>query len=166
MLRTACLAVAAAGERSAWIDGGTTIAGAFWTDGPYLVRPASHLDAIRAAGELLRSGGFSLLVLAGCDPQGVETVRLTRAAREGGTALVAIGTATSMASVRLSSRLVRWQWRRTPFGEPADARQATVRVQSRAAGWNAHVEFPLPVLPHELRLSLEPALVDRRGRPR
>ena len=55
--------------------------------GPYLVRPTSRLHALRAAEELLRSGGFSLLVLAGTEPQGTEPVRLTRAAREGGTAL-------------------------------------------------------------------------------
>jgi hypothetical protein len=38
-----------------------------------------------------------------------------------------------------------------------------VRVRARAPGWNAHAEFPIPVTRHELRLSLEPELADRRG---
>src|SRR5262245_61726942 len=34
ILRAACHAVVANGERSAWIDGDNTVAGAFWGDGP------------------------------------------------------------------------------------------------------------------------------------
>jgi len=176
ILRAACHAAAAQGERAAWIDGDSTVAGAFWTrdntfrvaesDGLFLVRPSSRLHALRAAEELLRSGGFSLLVLAGCDPHGTETVRLTRTAREGGSALVTIGDATSMASLRLTSRLVRYRWRHTPFGEPGEEIDATVRVHARTVGHNAHAEFPLPVMNHELRLSLESELADRRGLPR
>jgi hypothetical protein len=170
ILRAACQAAVAGGERAAWIDGDNTVAGAFWSiresDGLFLVRPKSRLHALRAAEELLRSGGFSLLVFAGCDPQGTETVRLTRTAREGGTALVTIGDATSMASLRLTSRVLRYRWRRTPFGEPAEAMDATVRVQARTVGHSAHAEFPLPVMNHELRLSLESELADRRGLPR
>jgi RecA/RadA recombinase len=170
ILRAACHSAVAEGERAAWIDGDNTVAGAFWnlgeSDGLFLVRPKSRLHALRAAEELLRSGGFSLLVLAGCDPQGTETVRLTRTAREGGTALVTMGDATSMASLRLTSRVLRYRWRRTPFGEPAEAMDATVRVHARTVGHNAHAEFPLPVMNHELRLSLESELADRRGLPR
>jgi hypothetical protein len=93
-------------------------------------------------------------------------VRLTRAAREGGSALVTIGSSASMASLRLTSRLVRYRWRRTPFGDPAEAKDVTVRVHSRAVGWNAHTDFSFPVSHHELRLSLESELADRRGLPR
>src|ERR1043165_1989200 len=39
LLRASCQAVVEQGERSAWIDGDTTVAGANWADGPYLVRP-------------------------------------------------------------------------------------------------------------------------------
>lgn len=166
ILRAAALAVHAQGERCAWIDADNTVAGAFWPDGPYLVRPKSRIHALRAAEELLRSGGFSLLVLAGCEPQGTETVRLTRAAREGGSALVSIGTAASMASLRLTSRLLRYRWRRSPFGDPAEAQEVQVRVSAKAIGWSAHADFPIPVLEHELRLSLESELADRRGLPR
>lgn len=166
ILRAAAVAVVAAGERSAWIDGSATIAGAFWQDGPYLVRPASRLHALRAADELLRSGGFSLLILSGAEPQGTEVVRLTRAAREGGTALVTIASGAAMASLRLTSRLLRYRWRHTPFGDPAEAQAVMLRVHSRAVGWHAHADLSLPVTHDELRLSLDPALVDRRGRPR
>lgn len=166
ILRATALSIHAQGERAAWIDADNTIAGAFWPDALYLVRPKSRIHALRAAEELLRSGGFSLLVLAGCEPQGTETVRLTRAAREGGSALVSIGTSASMASLRLTSRLLRYRWRRCPFGDPAEAQDALVRVSAKAAGWSAHTDFPIPVLAHELRLSLESELADRRGLPR
>jgi hypothetical protein len=166
ILRAACHAVVANGERSAWIDGDNTLAGAFWGDGPYLVRPKSRLHALRAGEELLRSGGFSLLVIAGAEPQGTEMVRLTRAAREGGTALITLGTSASMASLRMTSRLLHYRWRRTPFGDPAEAQDVTVRVSARSVGWNAHTDFPIPVMHHELRLSLESELADRRGLPR
>jgi hypothetical protein len=166
ILRTACQSVVLAGERSAWIDGDNTMTGAFWDDGPLLVRPTSRVHALRAAEELLRSGGFSLLVLAGAEPHGTEVVRLTRAAREGGAALVTLGTSASMASLRLTSRLMRYRWRRTPFGDPACAEDATVRVHARAVGWTAHTDFSMRVMHHELRLSLESELADRRGLPR
>jgi hypothetical protein len=171
ILRSACHAVVLSGERAVWIDTDNTVAGTFWSQSSsslYLVRPKSRLDAFRAADELLRSGGFSLLVLAGAEPQGTETVRLTRAAREGGggTALVAIGTSATMASLRLSSRLLHYHWRLTPFGDPAAAERADVRIDARSAGWNAHTTFSLAVTNHELRLSLESELADRRGLPR
>jgi hypothetical protein len=166
ILRAACHSVVAAGERAAWIDGDSTMSGAFWDDGPHLVRPTSRLHALRAAEELLRSGGFSLLVLAGTEPLGTEVVRLTRAAREGGAALVTLGTSASMASLRLTSRLLHYRWRRTPFGDPACAEDAIARISAKAAGWSAHTEIPIPVLHHELRLSLESELADRRGLPR
>jgi hypothetical protein len=168
ILRGACYSVVANGERSAWIDAEHTVAGTFWdvADGLYLLRPTSRVHALRAAEELLRSGGFAVLVIAGAEPQGTETVRLTRAAREGGTALVTITAQASMASLRLTSRLLHYRWRTTPFGDPAEAKDVTVRVHARTVGWNAHVDFPIPVTHHELRLSLESELADRRGLPR
>src|SRR5947209_11756702 len=47
ILRAACQEVCAAGERSAWIDADNTIAGAFWGEGAYLVRPTSRINALR-----------------------------------------------------------------------------------------------------------------------
>lgn len=165
ILRSACDAVVAAGERAAWIDGDSTVAGAFWQAGPTLVRPQSRVHALRAADELLRCGGYTLLVIVGVDPHGTEMLRLTRAAREGGTAFVAMTSNASLASLRLRSRLMRYRWRKSPFGDPAEVQDVTVRVHARTVGWNARVEFPLQVMYHELRLSLESDLADRRGLP-
>ena len=124
------------GERSAWIDGDNTVAGAFWSNagGLYLVRPTSRLHAMRAAEELLRSGGFSLLVLAGTEPQGTEIVRLTRAAREGGAALVTIGTSASMASLRLTSQLLHYSLAAHAVRRSGGGTRRH-RSRSRARGW-------------------------------
>ena len=165
ILRAACLATIAHGERAAWIDGAGTVAGAFWEDGPLLLRPKSRTLALRSAEEVLRCGGFGLVVLLGAEPEGTETVRLTRSARDGGAALVTVAPQISMASLRLQSQILphSYRWRRTPFGDPAEAQAVRVRVHARAMGWNAHVEFPLTFTHDELRLSLESHLVDRRG---
>ncbi len=165
ILRAACLTVASTGERSAWIDGLGTIAGQFWEEGPILVRPANRRNALRAAEELLRCGGFSLIVLAGTEPAGTEMVRLSRAAREGGAAFVALTSHTSMASVRLVSRIMprSYEWQRSPFGDPAEASSASIRITAQSLGWNRRAEFRVPIVSYDLRNSLEPGLPDRRG---
>jgi hypothetical protein len=165
ILRAACYSVVSGGERAAWIDGENMLTSNSWIDGPVLLKPITRRHALRAAEEILRSGGFALVVLGGTDPQGTEAVRLTRAAREGGTALVSLTSASAMSSLRVSSQLdpQGYRWQRTPFGEPAVAHDVLVRVRARAMGWNAHSQFLVPVMHHELRLSLEPGLADRRG---
>lgn len=165
ILRSACRTVTSTGERAAWIDGLGTIAGEFWEEGPVLVRPANRRNSLRAAEELLRCGGFSLIVLSGSEPAGTEMVRLSRAAREGGAAFVALTSHTSMASIRLVSRIMphSYVWQRSPFGDPAEACSATVKVRAQSLGWNRHTEFRVPIVQHELRTSLEPGLPDRRG---
>src|SRR3954465_12388089 len=131
-----------------------------WLNGPVLLKPVTRRAALRAAEEILRSGGFALVVLSGTDPQGQEAVRLTRAAREGGAAFVSLTNASALSSLRVSSSVDPngYQWHRTPFGEPAVAHDVLVRVRARAMGWNAHTQFLVPILHHELRLSLEPGL--------
>lgn len=165
ILRSACVTVASTGERSAWIDGLGTIAGEFWKEGPVLVRPANRKNSLRAAEELLRCGGFSLIVLSGSEPAGTEMVRLSRAAREGGAAFVALTSHTSMASLRLVSRIMphSYVWRRSPFGDPAEACSASVKVRAQSLGWNKQSEFRIPVVPHDVRSALDPGLPDRRG---
>ena len=165
VLRAACHTTVASGERAAWIDAEGTIAGEFWEEGPVLVRPASRLNSLRCAEELLRCGGFALLVLSGAEPEGTEMVRLSRAAREGGSAFVALTPHTSMASLRLTSRILpqSYRWRKTPFGDPAEARSALLRVKAYALGWNRETEFAVPVSGFDQRISLEPGIVDRRG---
>jgi hypothetical protein len=167
LLRSACFTAVALGERAAWIDGAHTTQGSSWAHGggPVLLRPRTQRHALLAAEELLRSGGFALVVLDGAEPHGSETVRLTRAAREGGAAFVALTTLTALSSLRLTSSLDPrgYRWRRTPFGEPAYTTEVQVRVDARALGWSKQAQFSLPVSHHESRLSLDPGLADRRG---
>ena len=165
ILRASCHSAARNGERAAWIDGLGTITGQFWEEGAILVRPANRRNSLRAAEELLRCGGFGIIVLTGSEPAGTEMVRLSRAAREGGTAFVALTTHTSMASVRLVSRIMpdSYLWKRTPFGDPAEAVSARIRINAQSLGWNRHTEILLPVIPYEVRASLEAGLPDRRG---
>jgi hypothetical protein len=163
MLRTACRAAVAEGHRAAWVDGARTIAGAFWEDGPVLVRPASPMHGVRAADELMRSGGFRLVVLTGVRPADAETMRLVRAAHDGGGALIIISDVTRMAALRLTAAITEFRWRLDPFGEPAEVEEVLISVHVRALGWDRRAEFQLPVRSHDLRLSLEPGLADRRG---
>jgi hypothetical protein len=165
MLRAACANTVANGERAAWVDGARTIAGAYWggDEVALLVRPTSHVHAVRAADELLRSSAFRLVVLSGVEPSDTEAMRLVRAVHDGGGAFALIAANAATSALRLTSRFSRFRWKRDPFGEPAVVRDVRVCVAVRALGWNAKAEFTLPVQSHDLRLSLEPALADRRG---
>src|SRR3982751_1383804 len=165
VLRAACNTTVAQGERAVWIDGLGTVAGPFWQEGPILVRPRTRKHGLRAAEELLRCGGFALVVIAGIEPEGTENVRLSRAAREGGGALVTPAPHPWMASRRMTSRIRResYRWRKTPFGDPAEAQEAMIRVRAQSLGWNRSADFPVPVVPYDLRISIEAGLKDRRG---
>jgi hypothetical protein len=165
ILRAACLTTVTAGERAAWIDGRGVVGSVIWDDGPILLRPKSLIHALRTTEELLRSGGFGLVVLSGLEPARTETVRLTRAVREGGSALVTLTRETSMASLHLTSRLLPngYRWRRDPFGGPAEAQLAVIHVRAQAPGWSAQTDLSIPIAHHELRLSLDAELADRRG---
>jgi hypothetical protein len=165
ILRAASQTTVLNGERAVWIDGKGTIAGAFWEEGPVLVRPRTRREGLRASEELLRCGGFALVVVAGIEPEGMENVRLSRAAREGGGALVTLTTHTSMASLRVSSSILResYRWRKDPFGDPADAEEAKIRIRAHSLGWSRSVDIPIKVVPFDVRVSLEGGLVDRRG---
>jgi hypothetical protein len=164
ILRATSQALLAAGERAAWIDGGHT-AGPFWTDGPLLIRPTGRINALRWGEGLLHCGGFALVVLAGVEPQATEAVRLARAAHTGGGAFIALTTSAVMAGLRVTSRVLAdsYEWSRGPFADPAAVRAATVDVRVRAPGWNESARVVLPITPYDLRLSLDPELVDRRG---
>ena len=81
VLRSACGTVVTGGERAVWVDGAGVIAGAYWGvgprrsgrgavregagAGPLLFRPSDPVNAAACAEELLRSGGFALVVLMG-----------------------------------------------------------------------------------------------------
>lgn len=165
-LRASCLAAVGRGERAAWVDGAGLVTADTWREGPLLVRPAGEVEALKCAEELLRSGGYALVVLAGADRQVARAgVRLGRAAREGGAAFVALGGDAPVAHLRLASRIRPddYRWVRGAFGEPAEVVAVTVRVRARSLGWSGEAEFRLPVLSHGQRLAPAPWLADRRG---
>ena len=187
LLRSACRAVLAAGERAAWVDATATRSAAWmaaWGASggsrgvlhvpppatpeliPLLVQARTRLDALRCAEYLLRSAAFALVVVdppPGEPPQGTETVRLTRSARDGGAALVVLTERGSMAALRVASRLLLRgvRWRHGPFG-PAAPVAVRAEVRARALGWHARVEVPLTVAAYDIRDALEPGR-DRRG---
>src|SRR5687768_6682890 len=79
LLYAATQAVAGRGERAAWIDGAGTIAGDSWKPGALLLKPEGELESLICAEELLRSGGFGLVVLSGAGRAFLqEDVRLSR----------------------------------------------------------------------------------------
>ena len=166
VLRSACAAVVADGERAAWVDGAGVVAGAYWDDGPFLFRPGPA-DAAACAEELLRSGGFALVVLTG-GGAGLgdgEGVRLGRGAREGGTAFVAVARGAPVSHLRMRTAFEPggFRWREGPFGEPSVLESVMVQARLESMGLDRRVRFRLGVEYHDVRLSLEPRLVDRRG---
>jgi hypothetical protein len=130
-----------------------------------VVRPDNLELALRAAEILLRSGGLSLVVLTGVDPDQTQMLRLSRMVHEGQGAFVALTDRTLTASLQIVSSFLpdRYRWMLGPFGEVAAIESVAVRVEARSPGWRAQTMLFLPALAHDLRLSLEPGLADRRG---
>lgn len=165
ILRSASMGVVSRGERVGWVDGAGMI-GRDGSTGFLLLRPKHELDALVCVEELLRSGGFALVVLSGAERGAArEAVRLSRAAKEGGSAFVSVSAASPIASLRLSSRLPPegYLWRRNPFGEVVEVKAARVEVEAHSLGWSGRTSFALPVVNRPVRLALDPLLVDRRG---
>ena len=166
VLRSAAAATAAAGERAAWVDGPGQAAGASWVGGPVVFRPGREHVAV-CAEELLRSGGFALVVVVwgGVGLGDGEGVRLGRAAREGGSAFVAVATGAPLTHLRAESSFDPggFRWRRGPFGEPVWLESVAVRVRLESMGLDRRVRLTLPLEHQDVRMSLEPRLVDRRG---
>lgn len=166
LLFAAAQSVAERGERAAWIDGAGTISGDAWRPGVLLLKPEAELEALVCAEELLRSGGFGLVILSGAGRAfAQEDVRLSRAVREGGGAFVVLGTTSSVAHLRITSRIApdAYHWRKDPFGEPAEVVAVRVQVEAQAMGWSGHASVSLPVTTHAYRTAAERELVDRRG---
>ena len=166
VLRSACVAGVDRGERVAWVDGSGVLASVFGGDAaPLVLRPSGRREALECAEELARSGGYGLVVVAGVETLGGEAVRLSRAVREGGGALVALAREASVAALRLASRIVveACRWRRGILDEPVAIESVRIEARVRAMGANARAEFELPVEDHEVRLCMEPGLADRRG---
>jgi hypothetical protein len=166
VLRAACHAVVERGERSAWVDVAGTVTADQWLEGPLLLRPVNEVEALVCSEELLRSGGFALVVLAGAGGEVEQSgVRLGRAAREGGAAFVVLGGDAPVAHLRLRSRIAPedYRWASGAFGEPAEVVGVTVHVGARALGWSGEASFRLPVAGHVQRLAAASWLPDRRG---
>lgn len=166
VLRSTCGVVTAMGERAAWVDGTGGVAGVSWEAEALLFRPGSEQAAL-CVEELLRSGGFALVILTsgGAGLGDGEGVRLGHAAREGGSAFVVVagGAPVSHLRVRSSYDVSESRWKRGPFGEPAVLEEVAVRARLESMGLDRRVRFRIPVEHHDVRLSLEPRLVDRRG---
>ena len=166
VLRAACSEVSARGERAAWIDVQRLITADSWRGDAMLLRPNSETEALVCAEELLRCGGFALVVLAGGGRLFErEAVRLSRAVHAGGSAFVAVAPIAPVAHLRLASRIESdgYHWKLNPFGEPVSVESVRVEVQAQAMGWNGRCSLVLPVVGFEPRTALDPLLHDRRG---
>jgi hypothetical protein len=166
VLRSACAAAVARGERAAWVDVAATLTADYWSGGVLLVRPAGEPEGLESAELLLQSGGFAVVVVSGAGERSArEGVRLTRAARAGGSALVLVTAAAPVAQLRIRSRLPpdAYEWWRDPFGEPVAVRSVQVEIEAGSLGWSGRTSFRLPVLERTPRASPESALADRRG---
>jgi hypothetical protein len=168
VLRAACRAAVERGERAAWVDGRGMMSGPFWGGETALFRPRGRQQALECAEELARCGGVGLVVVTGARSEEAERVRLSRAVREGGGVLAMLEPGGFMASLRIASRIRPdgYRWRCNAFGEPGEVEAVTIQARVRALGWSKETEFLLPVSGHELRLSVESSLVDRRGATR
>jgi hypothetical protein len=168
VLRAVCYRVVSRGERAVWIDAAGTTIGDGWAPGPLLVRPRSAAQALESAEEMLRSAGAALVVMTGCRVADAERLRLVQAAREGGAALVVVEDRRLRADVRVTTSVspTDFRWMCNAHGEPACVAAVTIHAHIMAPGWDRRGAFTLSVLQHELRLSLEPSLADRRGNAR
>ncbi|HSL72671.1 MAG TPA: hypothetical protein VK864_20640 [Longimicrobiales bacterium] len=166
LLRGACAAVVMRGERSAWVDAQRVTTGDGWVKGPLLLRPENELNALSCAEELMRCGGFALVVLSGVGGAlEREAVRLSRAVKEGGGAFVVLAPQVPVAHLRVNSRIrpESYKWKLNPFGEPAHIESVRIRIEASAMGWSGHTELTLAVHAHAQRAAADPLLRDRRG---
>jgi hypothetical protein len=167
ILRAALHAAIERGERAAWIDGtGSQVMG--FSAGPLLVRPKNEIETVMCAEELLRCGGFSLVVLSGSGRAGADAaVRLGRAARAGGSGFVLIGSDATVAHMRVQTRIAPegYRWRHNPFGEAVEPEAAEVQFSASSLGWSGRAVVVVPLQAYPQRLGPEEGLVDRRGAP-
>jgi hypothetical protein len=167
VLRAASRAAVERGERAACIDGaGTQVSGI--GGGALLARPSDELEAVVCAEELLRCGGFALVVLSGCGRVASDAaVRLGRAARAGGSGFVLVGSESAVSHMRVQTRIrpEGYRWRANPFGEPSEPESAEIEFLASSLGWSGRTRVVVPLQAHPQRLGPEQGLVDRRGAP-
>ncbi|MCI0436378.1 MAG: hypothetical protein L0271_22455 [Gemmatimonadetes bacterium] len=168
VLRSACRSVVRSGGRAAWVDGDRTVSGEAWPEGVLLVRPRVAEAASGCAEELLRSGGFALVVLGAAGTKVERSLsRLGRAVREGGGGFVAVSSASSLAHLRIASRIVVGETigRENPFGELAAIDSVVLVIEAQSLGWSGRTVARVRVHGTVQRIGLDPLLVDRRGAP-
>lgn len=165
MLRSACAKAAEGGERAAWVDGVGRVGPGLEWGRIVLARPRSEKEALECTEELLLCGGFAVVVHSGEGSVGSDRVRLCKAAREGGSALVEISGDAHMAALRIQGRLSpeSFRWRMNMRGEPIEVESVKLKVKVTAGGWIRESEIELMVREHEHTLSLGSELADRRG---
>jgi hypothetical protein len=142
------------------------VSGDGWVHGPLLLRPSSEVNALGCAEELLRSGGFTLVVLTGVARElEREAVRLSRAVKDGGGAFITIARQAPIAHLRVTSQIRpdAYKWKLNPFGEPSHIESVRLRIEASAMGWTGRTELTMPVHFHAQRVAGDPLLRDRRG---
>lgn len=165
VLRATCAQTVARGERAAWVDGVGRAAPSVEWGSVLLARPKSEKEALECTEELLLSGGFALVVRSGKGSERSDRVRLCKAAREGGCALVEVSRNAHMAALRIEGKMSarNFRWRCNALGEPTEVESVSLQLRVMAGGWDRESEVILKVVDHENTLSLEPGLADRRG---
>jgi len=165
VLRRACAGAVERGERAAWVDGVGRASPEVTWGGVVLARPRTEAQALECTEELLRTGGFAVVVRVGEGSSRGERVRLCRAAREGGSALIELSAEAHLAAVRILGRVgpESFRWRRNEWGEPIEVESVSLKVRVVASGWSRESDVVLVVTDHEHRLSVDAGLADRRG---
>lgn len=149
--------VLAAGERVLWVDGAGTLHAEAAPAGLLVAREIERAAALTET--VLRRPGFGLVVLSGTDLSPKFGTRLGRAAERGGAALVLHESGLPPAVLRIRGEV----WAEDPGPSPGSLDSVPVRLHLQGAR-SPFVDLLLPVETHAVRLSLDPDLVDRRGR--
>ncbi|MEP6689616.1 MAG: ATPase domain-containing protein [Gemmatimonadaceae bacterium] len=161
------------GEWVAYVDASRTLAPRDWAwmASVWMVRPRSPARAAWCADVLLRSGAFGLVIVDGAPPlTRAASARLTRVARDGGSALVVLADGDGAASASFPA--VRLRMMRTPqvkrkrkfFGgvtlHQTPGTRHLIVVEKGGSRRTVEVEYGWNVA---RRLCAHPEVPDRRG---
>lgn len=165
LLQHAAAQARARGDRVAWIADAGRAWTSSWDPGILLVRPADAGVALECSEILLQAGGFGLVVLQGAAASEIERVRLSRSLKDQRGALVWVAEESSMAALRIETRLAAEQvrWMRNSLGEPIQIKGVTLSAHVHAPGWERTASISLGFDHFTPRIALEPGVPDRRG---
>lgn len=144
--------------RAIWVDVSGRLSADSHVPGVPVFRFSDPVRALQSAESLLQSGGCDLLVFdaADCVLPAPKLVRLSRRARAGSTALLAILPSAPAGALRVHSRLTA-----ESFHDLRDALPLHIEVSGH--GPPLQCSLSLPILLDERRLSLDSRLADRRS---